>query len=87
LTPSRPRARFVDSGSTEEVVVSGTGEKAGGSDIGEATRRNLRSSNGTGSIALMQEIETNFHNTVKAFLYGFVVALLAIGLAQNRTLR
>jgi hypothetical protein len=32
----------------------------------------------------MQKTETNFHNTVKAFLYGFVVALLAIGLAQNR---
>ena len=35
----------------------------------------------------MQETETNFHNTVKAFLYGFVVALLAIRLVQNRTLR
>ena len=59
----------------------------GGSDTGQATRRSLPSSNETGSIDLMQETETNFHNTVKAFLYGFVVALLAIGLAQNRTLR
>jgi hypothetical protein len=36
----------------------------------------------------MQWIETSqYHNAVKAFQYGVVIGLLAIGLARNRTLR
>jgi hypothetical protein len=33
----------------------------------------------------MQEIETSqYHNAVRAFLYGVAIGLLAIGLARNR---
>jgi hypothetical protein len=36
----------------------------------------------------MQEIETSqFHNAVKAFLYGVLIGFLALGLVQNRALR